>query len=827
MVNPFCRFKDTVLGVFFSLSFLICVTVYVANRIGFSGGATEPVVQILKNNFIHSEIGSYRYSLWDGLVLSDLQILSREDDSKVCATFDRIAVNIDRKALIRGKFDPDSATISGGEAWIDLYDAEQSRIHLTELECFVDLSRGYDVVIKTCTGKLNGIPISINAESLGIMQPKDTKTKVDIPEVLRAIFLHIYRIKSAPGSDLAITVDLIHTYGAENGLDIDIDLSGQAFSYNDLAFQSIDAQLEYRDKTLFVNRLYATDDTGTLEASGTYYVPDRIGQYEVNSTTNLQKVLRSLSINTVAGKIVSPLPPTVTAKGTVTGTKQASGEVTWEVQTHGHLTVNEFRILGGVFSEIDTDFSWRNGQLFLKGMKVSHPSGEMTGKLLLDAETIRYQVTSSLPPSLYTPFTKPGGILANNIDKTTFNEQSVIDLTLKGTMQRNKIDEWEASGSVALQNFSYNGVPINNAECSFIFTPLEARFTDLQTSFDYSEYRVTSHVESRPSSGYLRADLISFDNIEQTVNIKELTGRAWPAQVVNLFHKPIAKAIYNTVHFTAPPRFRTYGTIGLEDKSWKTNLYNVIESPTDFYYALLGKDVRFSNTDGVIRIINNAIQLQKLTSSALGGSLEGEITVNPISSKYPAGYYAGEFVFNQVSLSKIADRYEFENKTSGHLTGRSSFSGKPANIRSVNGEGFIALDEADIFYIPVFGPLSPIMSGILGHKKTSHEKVKSVSASFQIVDGNVYTNDLTSNTPSAKIKGNGIIDLEKQEIDITVRASTKGLLGLVTLPLKPLEQLLQFRGTGPVSAPTWANSPFKSTPKYIGDTAKNKAMIAE
>jgi hypothetical protein len=49
-------------------------------------------------------------------------------------------------------------------------------------------------------------------------------------------------------------------------------------------------------------------------------------------------------------------------------------------------------------------------------------------------------------------------------------------------------------------------------------------------------------------------------------------------------------------------------------------------------------------------------------------------------------------------------------------------------------------------------------------------------------------------------------------LDANVRVNARGLLGLVTLPLRPFSGLFQFRGTGPLSSPEWNNAPFSPPP---------------
>ena len=646
--------------------------------------------------------------------------------------------------------------------------------------------------------------------------------------MLRGILRHIYQTTYAKANPPEINVVLSDKYKVENGLKIDIDVSSEAVTYKGIELEKLTSTLRYENKALKIKDFYAQDDTGSLKAEGQYFVPTKEAHFSIESTTNFPKILRGLGISSIADKLVSPLPPLINAKVTVKGEGEYEDGVKWDMETYGHLKLDEFRLLGTTLQSLDTDFSWREGKLFLRDMNVSHEEGYVSGKILVMDQYIRYEVESNLPIYLYKPFIQKGGILETNINKTDFNKESTIQLVMKGSMQRDQIDQWEASGNVSLTNIAYNNVPLNEAACSFVFTPIISEFDDIKAVFNYAKYVPSQFAEKQPSRGVVIAEKISFDSTQKTVTIDQLGGRAWPAQVINLFVPKVGEFLDKTVFFTEPPTFATNGVIGIRGNTEKTNLLSKILTPTDVYYNFLGQDLRFEKFNAQIGLINHSVILNSITTRTLSGDLSGNIVVLNKNPNNPKGEYAGGIAFSDISLTDVADQYDFETKTPGNLTGRIDFSGSPDSIRSLNGSGFIGLAQADLFYIPIFGPLSPIMSGLLGHKKSSHEKVRSVSAGFTINSGNVLTNNLTSETPSAQITGHGKIDLLTKEIDLTAKTKTRGLLGLITLTIKPLEKLLQFRGTGTIADPTWVYSPLESTPKYLEeDTEENRAIIAD
>jgi hypothetical protein len=66
-------------------------------------------------------------------------------------------------------------------------------------------------------------------------------------------------------------------------------------------------------------------------------------------------------------------------------------------------------------------------------------------------------------------------------------------------------------------------------------------------------------------------------------------------------------------------------------------------------------------------------------------------------------------------------------------------------------------------------------------------------------------------------------------IDMTMRMNARGLLGIITLPLRPFYGLFQFRGEGPLKKPVWENVMFTSPPEDQKELLLNppKATIIE
>ena len=156
-------------------------------------------------------------------------------------------------------------------------------------------------------------------------------------------------------------------------------------------------------------------------------------------------------------------------------------------------------------------------------------------------------------------------------------------------------------------------------------------------------------------------------------------------------------------------------------------------------------------------------------------------------------------------MDDLSNTYNFGMKGGGEVTGRLEFAMTGGKVSTMDGEGLVGIENTELFSVPVFGPLSKVMSTVLNDKRAGSERAKSAFCTFTIRDGVLSTRDFRTATRSITFAGDGEVDLDKLDVDFTVRLNARGLLGLITLPLRPFSGLFQFRGTGPIKDTVWKN----------------------
>jgi hypothetical protein len=101
-----------------------------------------------------------------------------------------------------------------------------------------------------------------------------------------------------------------------------------------------------------------------------------------------------------------------------------------------------------------------------------------------------------------------------------------------------------------------------------------------------------------------------------------------------------------------------------------------------------------------------------------------------------------------------------------------------------------------------------VISVVLNDRRAGSERAKSAFCTFGINQGILRIRDFQTSTTSLTFVGEGNVDLSERTLDMTMRMNARGLLGLLTLPLRPFYGMFQFRGTGPLKEPKWENVMF-------------------
>ena len=147
------------------------------------------------------------------------------------------------------------------------------------------------------------------------------------------------------------------------------------------------------------------------------------------------------------------------------------------------------------------------------------------------------------------------------------------------------------------------------------------------------------------------------------------------------------------------------------------------------------------------------------------------------------------------SIPSLADLYFSLKQRACFTCDRWTGLGSDARNRQV--PGHCERDYGDIFAIPIFGPLSGMLSAIV--PGAGYSLAHKANASFTVEEGVIHTDDFKVSGKLFGMVGHGDIRFldDKLDLDIRIDAGGPGVL------LTPMYKLFEYKGEGSISKPTW------------------------
>lgn len=460
--------------------------------------------------------------------------------------------------------------------------------------------------------------------------------------------------------------------------------------------------------------------------------------------------------------------------------------------------------------------------LELKDIAIDHPRGKLTGQLRAEGSQVHYEMETSFPPELGKAFF-PNQALETILGDFTSNKSSSYAVKLKGRLDRKEKTAWAVEGTAKVENISYRDVPVHSCSTTMNLSHGSLLFSDIAVDFDYSQYELQRAYQGG-THGPVQAGSVVYDRTSGLVQINKLRGNLHPVPLLRMFAKSIADSI-TEYRFHVPPTLTADGSIDVRNEG-RTQLNVSLVQAKAVTWEFLDQPVTFSDVSSVLQIDSQQVVLNRLSAGVFSGNCAGIVRVKHSGEKR----FEADLRWNNLKMRDISETYKFQEKGYGTLTGRIDLKGITGNNKTLEGEGLCALDSGELFAVPVFGPLSGVIAGVLGDRRAGFERAKNAFCNFTIRKGILQTNDFLTYTSNLKFTGNGIVDLDQSTIDMTIRMNARGLLGVITLPLQPIiKGLFQFHGKGPMNKPEWEHVVFTSPPEAEKEallrSTPRKAMV--
>jgi hypothetical protein len=770
-----------------------------ANQTGLPATWRATIEQELSKHGINATIGGLSLHPLKGIVAREVVLFSDPGRQQEFCRLDRLLIDVDKTKIARGVVFLTKIEISEANLSLRIApdNAPPETLEITDLSGSLVMPGGRLIELRNTQASVAGFKVNLGARLLkfrptGEPPGEDTGKQgrlLAISHFLRELRNWKFAADDPPAVRCFIEGDLSDW----STLVARVALKARGVEKNGHVIDEVGADGTLSGSLLSLTSVHATDRRGTFEGRVDYDVHGREGRFDLTSSVNMPRLLRSwLGLSTLEAVSFAGSQLVETE-----GTFRLQAGAPPLVRMTGRAHCTGVTIKGVPFEAVEGSFAWRDDQLYLRDLLLKRADGAATGKAMIQWPLVRMSLHTTLPVPVYRPFFvgQPLEPVLNDFGELP---KATVSVSLEGGFDATDKYSWAYTGSGRVTNVTFRGVPVDAAECSLALSHQELDFYDGTAVFNFHDYHLRK-AHGGPTSGTIKAERIRFDGPTKTVSVTNVAGTVWAAPVVRTFAPAIADMLEG-YRFRQPPQLTASGVVDVTPQQ-RTALTVGFRAKDPADYVFLGKPVTLERPSGKVEIRGPTVIIDDLELEAFGGPVKARITVAPERR------ISCEASWTDLSMHALNDTYAFNMTGGGQLTGRIELDFTEGRIDTLSGNGLASLERSVLFSAPIAGPLSGLISTVLDDKRAGFERAKNAFCTFTIRNGILQSRDFHTSTTSLVFAADGSVDLTKMTLDANVRVNARGLLGIVTLPLRPFTGLFQFRGTGPLGKPEWVNAP--------------------
>ncbi|NRB45299.1 MAG: hypothetical protein HRU47_10840 [Verrucomicrobiales bacterium] len=786
-----------ILHIFVRLFFLLTVifgvwiAVYAYNE-GFTKKWRKLIMEEFEKRGIDAEIEKLTIDPFQGLVARNVKIYANEKNKPLLASIDNITLDIDPIKLLRKKQSLNSVEFRNADISIPINpkEPESKKLEIKDLRAKIIIPP--DIIeIKYFEGHVNGIRINVMGSLLRSQQRQNNIINPSLPEeeitlikegrelINRALDEinqldfkknnppHI-QIKFASDIDNPSTTSAIVIINAK-------DVKRAGYKY-----KSIYANAEYINSNINLKELRIDDSKGTLFGDANWSINSKKIPFNFKSTIDFQSLLTSFGNSPLLDDITFINSPQIEARGELhLGNLElpTNHDPKLQVELIGTFKSGSFISKEILFEEAYADFSYEKNKWYARNLTLQHASGTANGNILWDTlSDIQFDTEINMDPTVFVPFFKQPPKFLTHLK---FEENPTIHLSLKGKGSTTNPINWEAKGYFAL------------GPCHYQKNPLTAATGKIQ--IDKKEIIIEEFRLDR-EDGYINGERATIKTTNGLVNLKNISGKIFPTKLAAYFSPNIASFL-DLYNFVDPPKLEINGIIDTKTND-QSNLKINFDSKGQAYTNLFKKKIPLDQPKGSILLKGKEIILNIETKI-----LEGQISHKGLwKMEKDPNLYSGEIIASNIDFGSLVKLFELPTKTKGILSSNLQFKIPLKEPIKWSGSGSASLIKGNIFSIPILGPLSPMISGVLDQPRAGYSVAQSAALNFLSDQGVIKILNFQALTPGFILNGEGTIDGVNDNLDLEAEMNARGPLRLVGWPIS---KLLRYKGEGTLKEPKW------------------------
>ena len=744
---------------------------YLAKR-GFGKEWRQRVVEELHKRGVEASVRRLTLDPVRGLIAQDVRIYDFKNRENTLAVISEVALDINYAALLHRQPFLNALDVRGAELTIPNPAAGPGAVktEIKELRAHIYFPPE-QIYVSQAEGLFCGIRVSATGQ---LIKRKDYKPSNEISdEDWRQRMLLVQRLAeelrsftfpgAAPSLQVKFAGDLsqFETVHAEATLSAEKAQRG-VYEMKDLALAAA-----WTNQTLQINRCGWADNAGNFSGRASWSRETKAADFQGRSTLDLKRFLEAFGFGPWLADITLGPPPLLELSGSAN-----FAEARPRISVIGRAEVENFIYRSVPFLKLSGDFSSDGERVMLRALRLRHESGELTGDLLDAPNDFRLNVESAIDPGVLRAFTSPE--LGRFLGEWEWRRPPAVRLALHGPSRLPAT--WSGEGTIATQRTRFRGAWMNGATADIRLDNGALTFDNLQITRDEG----------------VGTGSFTYDFVKHEVRLKEIKSNLRPTDVI-LWAEPKLFKEVTPYKFRQAPNVVANGVIHFRGQKGD-RLEIKIEAPAGMDYVFLGKTLPFDRVSGRLLFTDSRLQINDLAGKLFNGDLRGaaDISLEKNDQRYRAS-----LTLDGVDFPKLADLYFKYETAHGRLSGTYEWTGVGNEPRNMEGKGNAKVTEGDIFAIPIFGPLSGLISAVI--PGAGYSLARQAKASFTIKEGVIHTDDFKVSGKLFSMVGNGDIHFLEDKLDFNIRIDAGGAGVLLT----PMYKLFEYKGEGSISKPNW------------------------
>ena len=747
---------------------------YLAKR-GFGRQWRYRIVEELHKRGVEASVGRLTLDPFRGLVAKNVRIFDYKNRENTLALISEIALDINYAAFIHHEPFLNALDVRNAQITLPLtgVDGNTGKAQLNDLRAHVYFPPE-QIYVSQAEGIFCGIRISATGQLIKRANyPPSTPLSQEEWQkrlsILRRVVSELQKF-SFPAAPPWLQVKFSGDVAEMEDARVEATLHGDLSQRGNYEMKNVSAAAEWRDQRLTVTHCEWNDALGSFAGRANWSRQDNRAEFQIRSSIDLKAFLGAFGFAGPFSDVAFYSPPLVEISGSAN-----IGEDRLRPAIIGHVTLGKFAYRTMQFSDFMADFSWDGERTLLRDVRLRHQTGQLRADLFDAPNDFRLNVESTIAPSAVHGLASPD--LDEFLRDWEWQRPPAIHLAIRGSDHHP--ENWRGDGNVALERTRFRGVWMNSGNASLHLA---------DGAITCEDFRVVRDEGIGTGS-------FTYDFKKHEVRVSNIKSNLRPAEAIFWIDPKTWKTVA-PYKFRRPPTVTANGVYQFRGGK-NTHLEVTVDGGNGMDYEFLGKTLPFDRVSGRLLFTNDRLQIVDLRGALFSGNVGGSADISLAKDKprYHASVVVADVDFPR--LTNLYFNYYHYRTVRGQLTGAYDFDGLGSDSRAMHGTGRIGVTNGDIFAIPVFGPISEILTHIV--PGAGYSIARSAGAKFTIRDGIIHTDDLDVSGQLFSILGRGDIYFLDDKLDFDVRINAKGP-GFV---LAPVYKLFEYKGEGSLKKPDW------------------------